>query len=82
MWKAPDFPPGVARGIVAELLGNARTEWLLKSDGALRWLPLSFGAKGPCAANPVAIQQRGVSLNRGQVHKLQARPSAAPQNGS
>jgi hypothetical protein len=29
-WRAPNLNGGIAKGIVAELLGNARTEWLVQ----------------------------------------------------
>jgi hypothetical protein len=62
-WTAPDFPSGVARGIVVELLGNGRTEWLLKLF-ALHPEPSIFWCERQSLVNPVAICQRGVRLER------------------
>lgn len=63
MWQAPSFAPGIARGIVAELLGNARTEWLLALF-ALHPEHFIFWCEREMQANPTAIQQRGITLNR------------------
>lgn len=62
-WKAPDLPSGVAQGIIVELLGNARTEWLLSF---FRMNPehLIFWCEREIKANPTAIHQRGVKLER------------------
>jgi hypothetical protein len=62
-WAAPDFSAGVAKGIVAELLGNARTEWLLKFF-AMHTEQYIFWCERESAANPTAIYQRGVNLER------------------
>ncbi len=62
-WSAPNFPSGVARGIVAELLGNARTEWLLQLF-ALHPEHYILWCERECHANPAAIYQRGVKLER------------------
>lgn len=64
-WSAPNFPSGVARGIIVELLGNARTEWLLK---LLSLHPAHYILWCECESeshvNPAAIHQRGVRLER------------------
>lgn len=62
-WKAPHFPSGIAKGIVVELLGNARTEWLLQffclyPDHYIFW------CEREAFINPTAIHQRGVGLER------------------
>lgn len=63
MWKAPDLDSGVARGIIAELLGNARIDWLI---ALFKMNPeqLIFWCKSEAQANPVALKQRGVDLDR------------------
>jgi hypothetical protein len=62
-WNIPDFPSGVARGIVVELLGNARTEWLLRLF-QLHPEPYILWCERESQANPVAIVQRGIRLER------------------
>ena len=62
-WVAPSLPSGVAKGVVAELLGNAKVEWLMSlfsghPDEFIFWCELSG------TTNPVAIHQRGVGLER------------------
>jgi hypothetical protein len=62
-WKAPEFSGGIAKGIVVELLGNARTEWLLQffcqyPDHYIFW------CERDSFINPTAIHQRGVGLPR------------------
>ena len=62
-WSAPQFPSGVARGIIVELLGNARTEWLLQlfkmhPEAYILWV------EKESLINPTAIYQRGVNLER------------------
>lgn len=62
-WVAPDFSTGVAKGIVAELSGNAKTEWLLsffKSNPE----PFIFWCERETKINPTAFYQRGVALER------------------
>ena len=63
MWKAPQLESGVARGIVAELLGNARIDWLI-SLFKMNPDTLIFWCKSDQQANPVALKQRGISLER------------------
>ena len=62
-WKAPQFQAGVAKGIVVELLGNARTEWLL-SLFSLHAEHYIFWCEREIKVNPTAIKQRGVGLQR------------------
>lgn len=62
-WTAPDFASGVAKGIVAELSGNAKTEWLLalfKSNPE----PFILWCERETKINPAAFYQRGVGLER------------------
>lgn len=62
-WSAPQCPGGVPRGVVVELLGPARTEWLLaflKQNSDLQ----IFWAEREQRILPTAIQQRGVDLER------------------
>lgn len=63
MWKAPQLESGVARGIVAELLGNARIDWLI-SLFKMNPDTLIFWCKSDQQANPVALKQRGIDLER------------------
>ncbi|RYZ67644.1 MAG: hypothetical protein EOP09_10690, partial [Proteobacteria bacterium] len=62
-WQAPAFASGVAKGIVVELLGNARTEWLLKLFHAYPQHYIYWCEREP-SINPVAISQRGIDLSR------------------
>lgn len=62
-WSAPQFAPGVARGIVVELLGNARTEWLLQLF-KMHPTPYILWVERESLINPTAIYQRGVTLDR------------------
>lgn len=62
-WVAPSCPGGVPRGVVVELLGPARNEWLLsflKQNSDLQ----IFWAEREARILPTAIQQRGVDLGR------------------
>ncbi len=63
MWKAPHFENGVARGIVAELIGHAKIEWLIE---LFKMHPheLIFWVKSDGHANPVALSQNGIKLER------------------
>lgn len=63
IWKAPQLICGVAEGIVCELLGNARTEWLIE---LFRLHPEKyiFWCEKEQRISPLAIRQRGVDLNR------------------
>lgn len=63
MLKAPDFAPGVAVGIVAELLGNARIDWLLELF-KLHPEHLIFWCKSEAQLSPIALKQRGLRLER------------------
>ena len=62
-WKAPYLTSGVAKGVIAELLGNARTEWLLELL-ALHPEHYVFWCEQKSQANPTAFYQRGVALER------------------
>lgn len=63
MWKAPHFESGVARGIVAELIGNAKIEWLIQLF-EMHPEELIFWVKSDGHANPVALRQKGIRLER------------------
>ena len=61
--EAPGLAGGISKGITAELLGNATTEWLLKlfnvhRDAFIFWCEKSL------PINPTAIHQRGIALER------------------
>lgn len=63
VYSAPELYCGVAQGIVAELSGNARVEWLLAffnqhPDKLICHIETSQ------KLNPLAAQQRGVDLTR------------------
>lgn len=62
-WEAPHFPSKVARGIVVELLGNAKTEWLLQLFKAYPENYI-FWCERTCRINPAALYQRGIQLER------------------
>lgn len=62
-WIAPDFSSGVPKGIVAELSGNAKTEWLLSFFKA-NPEPFIFWCERDTKINPTAFYQRGVGLER------------------
>ena len=62
-WQAPSLDLGVPKGVLVELIGNARTEWLLKlfalhQDNLIIWCE-----REPTVA-PTAIHQRGIDLKR------------------
>lgn len=63
IWSAPKMDVGVAQGIVCELLGNARTEWLIDF---FRQHPEEyiFWCEREQRISPLAIRQRGVDLKR------------------
>jgi len=63
IWKAPSLAHGVAEGVVCELLGNARTEWLIQ---LFRMHPDKriFWCEKEQRISPLAIRQRGVDLDR------------------
>lgn len=60
---APGMQVGVAQGIICELLGNARTEWLL---AFFRMHPADyiFWCEKEQRISPLAIRQRGIDLKR------------------
>lgn len=62
-WVAPAFPSGVAKGIVVELLGNARTEWLFQFF-LLHPEPFIYWCESEPQVNPLAMHQRGLALER------------------
>jgi hypothetical protein len=62
-WTAPDFPSGVAKGIVTELLGNARTEWLISLFIA-NPEPYILWCERESAILPTALIQRGLKPHR------------------
>ncbi len=62
-WRAPQFAPGIARGIVAELTGNASSEFLLELF-QMHPEPFIFWCDRSPRLNAVAISQRGVKLSR------------------
>ncbi len=62
-WMAPDFASGVAKGIVVELSGNAKTEWLLALF-KMHPEPFIFWCEKEIKANPAAFYQRGIKLER------------------
>ena len=62
-WKAPELSSGIARGIVAELIGNASSEYLLEvfkihPEHFIFWCDKS------ARLNAAAVSQRGVKLSR------------------
>lgn len=62
-WEAPSFPAGVARGILAELTGNACNEWLIEFFKMNPEHLILWCEHGP-KIHPTAIRQRGVDLSR------------------
>ena len=62
-WTTPTFPSGVAKGIISELMGNARTEWLISF---FKQYPeqLILWCEHETRINPTAIFQRGLNLER------------------
>ncbi len=62
-WSAPSFAPGIAKGSLVELMGNARTEWLLELF-RLHQDALIFWCEKESSVNPTAIHQRGIALER------------------
>lgn len=62
-WKAPNFAPGIARGIVAELIGNASSEYLLEFF-KMHPEPFIFWCDKTSRLNAAAVSQRGIKLSR------------------
>ncbi len=62
-WSAPDFPSGVAQGIVVELRGNACTEWLIRFF-VENPEPYILWCEHDPKVLPTAIIQRGVKQHR------------------
>lgn len=62
-WMAPHLSSGVAKGIVAELSGHAKTEWLLALF-KIHPEPFIFWCEREIKANPTAFFQRGIQLER------------------
>src|SRR5689334_20263017 len=56
-------PTGVPRGVICEITGSARTEWILR---LLKQHPdlITFWAEEKLSILPTAIHQRGIDLNR------------------
>lgn len=63
VWQAPSLVHGVAEGIVCELLGNARTEWLIEFF-KLHPEKYIFWCEHEQRISPLAIRQRGLDLAR------------------
>ena len=63
LWLSPSLSPDIAKGIVVELLGNARTEWLLRFF-KLNPEPYIFWCEQEPTVHPTAIAQRGICLER------------------
>ena len=62
-WIAPDFPSGVPKGALVELLGNGATEWLIQLFVA-NPEPLILWCEQDPKILPTAIFQRGVIHSR------------------
>lgn len=62
-WSTPGFESGVAKGIVVELLGNARTEWLVNLFLA-NPEPYILWCERESQVLPSALIQRGIKHNR------------------
>ena len=62
-WAAPHLACGVAKGIVVELSGNGRIEWLLEFF-KLHPDTFIFWCEREQSVNPTAIYQRGIDLKR------------------
>lgn len=62
-WISPGLSSGIAKGIVVELLGNAKTEWLIQVLIA-NPTPYIFWCEKEQHILPTAIAQRGLQLNR------------------
>lgn len=62
-WRAPGLPCGVPKGVIVELLGNAKTEWLVEIF-KIYPEPYIFWCQEEERINPTALHQRGVELSR------------------
>lgn len=62
-WSTPGFQSGVARGILVELLGNARTEWLVNLFLA-NPEPYILWCERKSQVLPTALIQRGIKPHR------------------
>ena len=56
-------PGGVPRGVLCEIIGSARTEWILRLFKQNPSLNI-FWAENQLTILPTAIHQRGIDLNR------------------
>lgn len=75
-WRAPGVESGIAKGIVAELLGNAKTEWLCEffkthPENFILWCEIHQ------PVYPPALSQRGIALERIQFLRLTKEPYQA-----
>ena len=62
-WAAPQLLSGVPKGALVELLGSARTEWLLQFF-LMHPEPFILWCETKQQVNPTAIYQRGIPLER------------------
>ncbi len=62
-WQSPHLPCGVPKGVIVELLGNARTEWLIELFKLHPEAYIFWCEENP-RINPTALHQRGLELSR------------------
>ena len=62
-WSSPQFSSGIAKGIIVELLGNARIEWLIQVFMANPSPYILWCEKKPQIL-PTALIQRGLQPHR------------------
>lgn len=62
-WQAPALPSGIPRGVIVELLGRCKTEWLIQflvmhPEFKIFWIEKEQSIL------PTALQQRGLDLTK------------------
>ncbi len=62
-WTAPSLETGVPRGVIVELLGPYKTEWLIQFLAGHRQFRI-FWAQRDEAILPTALYQRGLDLTK------------------
>ncbi|MBC7740905.1 MAG: hypothetical protein H7061_01830 [Bdellovibrionaceae bacterium] len=62
-WSAPQLEPGIPRGVVVELLGPCKTEWVIQFLAMHPEFKI-FWAERDQSILPTALRQRGLDLTK------------------
>lgn len=60
-WEAPQFDGGIPKGVVVELIGNAKVQWLIKFLAGHPEFKI-FWAEKEQSILPTSLKQRGLDL--------------------